>query len=837
MALSNNTQRSAPWEDVGGVPRDEVLSAALQITARCFERGHQRCRQGCRTSPGHMVSQGLVTSASSGVPTPRFTQLLATVKDLHKPAVQLCLREVRTGLSGVQIGEFIKAVGRRRARNTRRSAEDPYADVPDSTSGSSRTMGERSTEGDAAGRHLLGEAIRESLGNQGEAAGTRDSDGSLVHLTGPEPTASWANVMEDLGQQLPEPMPGEVSSAGRLRMSRQMAEAADRMAWRVLQRAPGGDGRNGTERGGQNEAGEHRQEAANDDHGNQGNDGASNHDAGEHEDGEDDVADDIANGGINNEQNAPEPPDEDDPNATQEQVRAARKQRRLEEAKQRHMMTQALTLLAQQASSMNMLKARSTADQRDAANILRLQAEDTRRGMQIMESQAAMQARSIEIGKAGAGFGWKFSGKPVPNNHQHATLQEFLRQLEAYAAVRGITDQGKVELCRCNLSGDAQQWFVAQAHLEAGRSMAFISDWELTKKHLVEQYSRVGACYYLDMKELFVQRSAEDAEQFYTRVMLTLEEFTDQHGDTLYDWALPKRHGLLMPGVNPALDGRSFGQFEYPMLAEGPALARVIREAAQQRSILGLENRLEYAIAAYSQAYVQEFLRQSYAQYRTNYKESHAWFQMIDGLRNANTKRYAGNLVRTMLRKPKEERISARELWVRIKTQELIEAGAKDRVVPAVPAAAVEIDAELPDTGLVEAASGKRGNKKGHGGGGKKNQGKGGGAGSGGGNPKRPGKQGDGSGKRARVAPADGADVGADGRPVCTFCERPGHTVDTCWQKHPELRPAERSPGRVARYERRSPAGVSSLGAAGPDEGRANTAQPGGAGRPAGFQY
>ena len=82
----------------------------------------------------------------------------------------------------------------------------------------------------------------------------------------------------------------------------------------------------------------------------------------------------------------------------------------------------------------------------------------------------------------------------------------------------------------------------------------------------------------------------------------------------------------------------------------------MIREAAQQRSILGLENRLEYAIAAYSQAYVQEFLRQSYAQYRTNYKESHAWFQMIDGLRNANTKRYAGNLVRTMLRKPKEER-------------------------------------------------------------------------------------------------------------------------------------------------------------------------------------
>ena len=844
MALSDNTRRNDPWENWGGVSREEVLSASLLVTARCFERGHLPCQQGCRTSPVHLVSEGLLTSAAEGVPTPRFTQLLATVGGLHRPTVQNCLRGARTGLSGEQIELFIKAVERRKAENVRRSARDSSSDARDDTSGSSRATGERATEGDAAGRHLLEEVALEGLGDQGEAAGRRGAGEAPAHLTGPTPTTDWAGLLDDLGERLPEPAPEGASLAGRLRVARQMTAHGDEMARRVLQKAPAGDAQNGAGRNGRTEADEQGLETAEDEHGNQENDGASNHGAEGTENGEDDGADENAdenaNGGNNNGQDAPEPPGEDDPGATEEQVLAARKRRRLEEAEERRMMSQALTLLAQQAASMNMLKARSTADQRDAANILRLQAEDTRRGMQIMESQAAMQQRSIEIGKAGAGFGWKFSGRPVPNNQQHATLQEFLRQLEAYAAVRGITDQGKVELCRCNLSGDAQQWFVAQSYLEAGRSMAFISDWELTKRHLVEQYSRVGACYYLDMRSLFVQQVTEDAEQFYSRVMLTLEEFLDQHGDTLYDWAFPKRHGLLMPGVDPALDGGCFNQFENPMLEEGPALAQMIREVAQRGTVVGVENRLEYAIAAYSQAYLQEFLRQSQPQYKTYYKESHAWFQMIDGLRNANTRRYAGNLVRAMLRKPKEQRISTRELWVRIKTQEMIESGATDRVVPAVPAAAVEIDTELPDTGLVSAASWKQKGRKSPYGGAKAFKHLGSGAG-GGSKPKRPGKQGGGSGgKRARVAPAEGSES-PESSPtspkakVCDFCGRPGHRQATCWRKHPEQRPEGwRDYGPPGS---RAAGGVSSLGAGGPTEGQTNTIQFGGAEVPTGFRY
>ena len=60
--------------------------------------------------------------------------------------------------------------------------------------------------------------------------------------------------------------------------------------------------------------------------------------------------------------------------------------------------------------------------------------------------------------------------------------------MESYASLRGLPEQAKVELCRANLTGDAQKWFVAQADLEDGHSLAFVSDWELTRKYLKEQY-------------------------------------------------------------------------------------------------------------------------------------------------------------------------------------------------------------------------------------------------------------------------------------------------------------------------------------------------------------
>ena len=128
----------------------------------------------------------------------------------------------------------------------------------------------------------------------------------------------------------------------------------------------------------------------------------------------------------------------------------------------------------------------------------------------------------------GVYFGWKFSGKVIPNNTQHASLSEFLRHLESYASLRGLPEQAKVELCRANLTGDAQKWFVAQADLEDGHFLAFVSDWELTRKYLKEQYMRVGPSYYLNTKGLYEQRGDEDAEQFYARIMTTLEEFMDR---------------------------------------------------------------------------------------------------------------------------------------------------------------------------------------------------------------------------------------------------------------------------------------------------------------------
>jgi hypothetical protein len=221
MALSDNTRRKDPWDDWRGVPQDEVLSASLQVTARCFERGHVLCQQRCRTSPVHLASEGLITSAAGGVPTARFTQLLATVGDLDKPTVQNCLREGRTCLSGEQIQLFIKAVEQRKAESLRRGTRDSSSHTPDDTSSSSRTTGERATEGDAAGRHLLGELALEGLGDRGEAAGGRGADGGPGHPTGPPPTTDWSGL------------------EGRLRISRY---DTDRLLQRGLQRAPGENG-------------------------------------------------------------------------------------------------------------------------------------------------------------------------------------------------------------------------------------------------------------------------------------------------------------------------------------------------------------------------------------------------------------------------------------------------------------------------------------------------------------------------------------------------------------------------------------------------------------------
>ena len=139
-------------------------------------------------------------------------------------------------------------------------------------------------------------------------------------------------------------------------------------------------------------------------------------------------------------------------------------------------------------------------------------------------------------------------------------------------------------------------------------------DWELTKKYLKEQCTRVGPCYY-NTKGLFVQVGNNDAEQFYSCIMLTLLEFLDQYSDVLYDWAYPNHLGLLMPGEAPALDERSASQFEHLRLYEERCVGETLRQIAEQGSLDGLENRIEYVVVKYTQAYLQEFLRQSFPQF------------------------------------------------------------------------------------------------------------------------------------------------------------------------------------------------------------------------------
>ena len=52
-------------------------------------------------------------------------------------------------------------------------------------------------------------------------------------------------------------------------------------------------------------------------------------------------------------------------------------------------------------------------------------------------------------------FRWRFSGRVVSNNHEHASLEEFLRQLDSVADAKGLSPKSRVEFCRMNLTDDA----------------------------------------------------------------------------------------------------------------------------------------------------------------------------------------------------------------------------------------------------------------------------------------------------------------------------------------------------------------------------------------------
>ena len=134
----------------------------------------------------------------------------------------------------------------------------------------------------------------------------------------------------------------------------------------------------------------------------------------------------------------------------------------------------------------------------------------------------------------------------------------------------------------------------------------------------------MGPSYYLNTKGLYEQRGDEDAEQFYARIMTTLEEFMDRYGETLHEWANPRLQGLLMPGQAPAKDESSAFQFEHPRLKEERALGSILGEIADRGSLEGMANQIEGAVAEYAQAYLRAYTKRSFNQFKNYCKETRA---------------------------------------------------------------------------------------------------------------------------------------------------------------------------------------------------------------------
>ena len=432
------------------------------------------------------------------------------------------------------------------------------------------------------------------------------------------------------------------------------------------------------------------------------------------------------------------------------------------------------------------------------------------RMVESVERQTTLNARNFDNGLAGGEFGYKFSGRVQPGNSQHSSLDEYLRQLESAAAVRGVSDKGKVEMCRQSLSGDAAIWFIAQAQLQKHRSLAFISDWPLTKKYLKEQYSKVGPCYSIDMKRMFEQVHNEDAEQYYSRCMIKLDEYMEQYGTKLYEWSRAGSRFLLAPGEPPATDGTRFFQFAFPAMQEWTNVMALFDSILPQNHLAGrLRATAERLLGGLCMAYLREQQEDSYRQFKWFFKERYAMFEMVDGLRVPSVRRDAQILVRANMRKRWEDRLDSREMYVRIKNLERIASGETGIVVPppsqgAVGAAKgeldfdVELDEDVVDKVMAAAMAlqkAKKKGKKGSGGGGSANGGggnkSGGGSGGGGGGKNGTANQSK-TGKKSKVGASEADEPPRDEekkRRKCTHCKMSGHTVEDCWTKYPERRP------------------------------------------------
>ena len=794
-----------PWlEPEGEVFVLERLTPEVVTAIRCFEVDHPLCQGGCRTGMDALANMGLVNRRWE--PTKRFRQALAMHGDYDPGRVLGALDEGFAPMDADAKVRFINAVDQLRVLQARRGdAEAGSA----STSGANTQGGASSAASaaenpgglrdvrsvltaarlaeppggpnDAMGPALERSLRRLELGKDLEAARNGRSMYEPMSFVAPAPAGGSGGITTGgpttggVGQQGENSPPGAPGLAGTGNGVQPTPEA----------RAAATAAQNGDPAGGN--AGDHAaagRQRANGGGGGAGGGGGGGGGGSEPDSSDSDSSDD-------------ESEDEDEegiPLEVKLQRRAARKRR---DRRRKRQMREAIAELARMTTRGVEVNQRDRAGERGVVRAALQKQEDVSRNVQ---ESLEIQTRFLEMGKLSTiNFGWKFSGKELTNNPEHAPLPEFLRQIDSICDSKGADPKMRIELCRANLRGDALNWFMATSANEKGRSLAFISDWEKCKRYMREQYSRSGACYYINMRDLYKQKPQEDAEQFYCRVSLLMDGFLERYGQELFAMCLPRQHGLLLPGANLAPDSVRYDQFAWPVLMETAGVQGVVDAIAHEGWNAALRAALMRALGELCHAYVKEFIRMSYSGFCVFMKESRAWFEMVDGLRGQETRKYAGNLMRANFAKPKHERMDARNFWVRIKNKELLDAGQTDRAIPPGPGAIGGVGGDMEtdddvDSGCDGDAAAAKGQKKpkkpkkgGKPGGGKKG---GGGGGGGAGGKRGNGGNGGPAAKKVKAHAADGDDGSrGEGRKVCPYCKKPGHDVSNCWTKHPEQKP------------------------------------------------
>ena len=717
------------WMVPGGAPL-ERLPRDVTDSIRCFAPKHERCAgsHGCRVALTDLVNLKLV-DGEKAMPLPRFRQALAEMEEYSAPAVQAALSNCGSRISTTEEVRFFEEVDKLR-RNLRgyRAASTPGVTTSDES-----TVSDQASS--ASARPTFPKPILKPpvLGTTALAAALE-----TVDLAG-QPEGERRNTN---GQP----------AGGERRQDRDGPQGAVGDPWAANRQGnPNGHG-NPERPEDRREPGENgRDNRRDEDENDQGD-----------EDEEDDDDDDEE--------------EEDEP--TEEERRAQREEAAADEARESRLAMERSIRELTEAIAAN---AGREAQARDASNqILLLLSErgvTSDKTLQAVQKTMDMTCQTMEHQKPGTTFAWKFSGKVVEGNPEHAPLEEFIRQIDALGDARGMSQKARVEWCRLYVRGNALNWFTAQAANERGRSMAFESDWNLCKKYLREQYGQAGACYYIDMRKLYIQRNNEDAEEFYSRVSMVMEGFLDNYAYKLWEMALPKRQGLLMPGMQHSSDEARYKEFKFPLLRQWAEVTRVTDAMIANGGRDTLEPDLRAAAARFAMAYLEEFLIASFEGFRLFLKESRFWFECIDGLKLPQTRKWAAEVVRNQFRKDVKDRdISTRELCVRIKNKELCDQGAVDKVCP--PGGGVgAVDAkgdsdEENDPAVAATGAGKKQPKKRPAATGQKQQKKG---------PSKP--------KKARVQAAEGDERSERETRTCRYCKKVGHIEKDCWTKHPEQRP------------------------------------------------